>query len=79
MCTTMVPATAAEALGMLESAVGAQESALRFLAAQDAAGLPAAAVADQLYVPGGAADTGDAPTDTVYVFTLNDVDTGSAQ
>ena len=48
MCTTMVPATAAEALGMLESAVGAQESALRFLAAQDAAGLPAGAAADQL-------------------------------
>lgn len=42
-------------------------------------GTPGAAVADQLYVPGGAADTGDAPTDTVYVFTLNDVDTGSAQ
>jgi Domain of unknown function (DUF222) len=48
MCTTTVPATAAEALGMLESALGAQESALRFLAAQDAAGLPAQLVADQL-------------------------------
>jgi hypothetical protein len=33
---------------MLESAVGAQESALRFLAAQDAAGLPAGAAADRL-------------------------------
>jgi hypothetical protein len=48
MCTTTVPATAAEALGMLESALGAQECALRFLAAQDAASLPAPAVADRL-------------------------------
>src|SRR5580693_772167 len=48
MCTTTVPATAAEALGMMESALGAQESALRFLAAQDAAGLPAQAAADGL-------------------------------
>ena len=48
MCTTTDPATAAEALGMLESAVGMQQRALRFLAAQDAAGLPAPAVADQL-------------------------------
>jgi hypothetical protein len=48
MCTTTVPATAAEALGMLESAAGAQESALRFLAGQDAAGLPGQAAADQL-------------------------------
>src|SRR5580692_1223236 len=48
MCTTTVPATAAEALGMLESALGMQESALRFLAAEDAASLPAQAVADQL-------------------------------
>src|SRR5580692_5267663 len=48
MCTTTVPATAAEALGMLESALGMQESALRFLAAQDAASLPAQAAADQL-------------------------------
>src|SRR5580693_6313904 len=48
MCTTTVPATAAEALAMLESAAGVQRSALGFLAAQDAAGLPAAAVADQL-------------------------------
>src|SRR5580700_10247246 len=48
MCTTTVPATAAEALGMLESAAGAQESALRFLAGQDAAGLPGQAAADGL-------------------------------
>src|SRR5271156_2724760 len=48
MCTTTVPATAAEALGMLESAQGTQQRALVFLAAQDAAGLPAPAVADQL-------------------------------
>src|SRR5580704_1725265 len=48
MCTTTVPATAAEALGMLESALGMQESALRFLAAEDTGGLPAQAAADQL-------------------------------
>ncbi len=48
MCTTTVPATAAEALGLLESALGMQQRVLRFLAAQDAAGLPAPAVADQL-------------------------------
>jgi hypothetical protein len=48
MCTTTVPATAAEALAMLESALGTQESALRFLAAQDAAALPAQAAADRL-------------------------------
>ena len=48
MCTTTVPATAAEALDMLESAAGVQECALGFLAAQDAAALPAQAVADQL-------------------------------
>jgi Domain of unknown function (DUF222) len=48
MCTTTVPATAADALAMLESAAGLQRSALGFLAAQDAAGLPAPAVADQL-------------------------------
>jgi hypothetical protein len=48
MCTTMVPATAAEALGMLQSAAGLQRSALGFLAAQNAASLPAGAVADQL-------------------------------
>ena len=48
MCTRTVPATGAEALAMLESALGMQESALAFLAAQDAAGLPAPAAADQL-------------------------------
>ena len=48
MCTTTDPATAAEALAMLESALGMQESALGFLAAQDAAALPAPAVADRL-------------------------------
>ena len=48
MCTTTDPATAAEALAMLESAVGTQQCALVFLAAQDAAGLPAPAAADQL-------------------------------
>ena len=48
MCTTTDPATSAEALGMLEAALGAQQRVLRFLAAQDAAGLPAPAVADQL-------------------------------
>jgi hypothetical protein len=48
MCTTTDPATAAEALAMLESAQGLQESALGFLAAQDPAGLPGPAVADQL-------------------------------
>ena len=41
MCTTTVPATGAEALAMLESALGMQKCALAFLAAQDAAGLPA--------------------------------------
>ncbi len=48
MCTTTAPTTAAEALGLLESALGMQQRVLRFLAAQDAAGLPAQAVADQL-------------------------------
>jgi hypothetical protein len=48
MCTTRVPATAAEALAMLESAAGLQQCALGFLAAEDAAGLPAPAVADRL-------------------------------
>ncbi len=48
MCTMTVPATAAEALGMLEAALGMQQRVLRFLAAQDPAGLPAQAVADQL-------------------------------
>jgi Domain of unknown function (DUF222) len=48
MCTGTVPATGAEALGMLESALGMQESALRFLAAEDAAAVPAQAAADRL-------------------------------
>ena len=48
MCARTVPATAAEALGMLESAQGMQQCALRFLAAQDAASLPAPAAADRL-------------------------------
>src|SRR5271156_1011587 len=48
MCTTTVPATSAEALGMLESAQGTQQRVLVFLAAQDAAALPAQAAADQL-------------------------------
>jgi Domain of unknown function (DUF222) len=43
MCPTTVPATAAEALGMVESALG-------FLAAQDPAVLPAQAAADQLRI-----------------------------
>jgi len=41
MCAGTVPATGAEALAMLESALG-------FLAAEDAAGLPAQVVADRL-------------------------------
>src|SRR5580704_17336260 len=41
MCTGMVPATAAQALAMLESALG-------FLAAEDAAALPAQGAADRL-------------------------------
>ena len=48
MCTMTNPATAAEALAMLERGAGMQESALAFLAAQDEAGLPAGAAADQL-------------------------------
>jgi hypothetical protein len=48
MCTTTDPATAAEALAMLESALDMQESALGFLAAEDAASLPGQAVADRL-------------------------------
>ncbi|MGH3283784.1 MAG: DUF222 domain-containing protein, partial [Streptosporangiaceae bacterium] len=48
MCTQTVPATAAEALAMLESAAGMHERALGFLAAQDAAALPGPVVADQL-------------------------------
>src|SRR5579859_6985734 len=41
MCAGTVPATGAEALAMLQSALG-------FLAAEDAAGLPAQAVAERL-------------------------------
>ena len=48
MCTMTNPATAAEALAMLERGAGMQESALAFLAAQDEAALPAGAAADQL-------------------------------
>src|SRR6201998_3177154 len=48
MCTTTGPATAPAAPAMLEPAAGLQRSALGFLAAQDAAGLPGPAVADQL-------------------------------
>jgi Domain of unknown function (DUF222) len=48
MCTRTVPATAAEALAMLERGAGLQESALAFLAVQDAAALPGPAVGDQL-------------------------------
>ncbi|HEV2259862.1 MAG TPA: hypothetical protein VGS06_42685, partial [Streptosporangiaceae bacterium] len=48
MCTGTVPATAAEALALLESAAGMQQAALGFLAAQDAAGLPAPAAAERL-------------------------------
>ena len=43
MCAGTIPATGAEALGMLESALG-------FLAADDVAGMPAQAVADRLRV-----------------------------
>ena len=50
MCTGMVPATGAEALGMLESALGLQECALRFLAAEDAAAVPVQGAADWLRV-----------------------------
>ena len=48
MCTATVPATVGEALAMLESAAGLQQSALGFLAAQDPAAVPAAAAADLL-------------------------------
>jgi Domain of unknown function (DUF222) len=53
MCTTAVPATAAQALAMLDSAAALQESALGFLAVQDRAAqdpalLPAEVVADRL-------------------------------
>ncbi len=53
MCTATVPATAAQALAMLESAAALQESALGFLAVQDPAArdpaaLPAPVAADRL-------------------------------
>ncbi len=53
MCTTAVPATAAQALALLDSAAALQESALGFLAVQDPAAqdpalLPAEVAADRL-------------------------------
>jgi Domain of unknown function (DUF222) len=48
MSTTMVPANMDDAMKMLEAALGMQQCVLRFLAGEDAAGLPAQAVADQL-------------------------------
>ena len=44
----MVPANMDDAMKMLDAALGMQQCVLEFLAAQDAAGLPAGAVADQL-------------------------------
>ena len=44
----MVPANMDDAMKMLDAALGMQQCVLGFLAAQDAAGLPAGAVADQL-------------------------------
>ena len=44
----MVPANMDDAMKMLDAALGMQQCVLGFLAAQDAAGLPAQAVADQL-------------------------------
>ena len=44
----MVPANMDDAMKMLEAAVSMQQCALVFLAGEDAAGLPAPAVADQL-------------------------------
>jgi len=44
----MVPANMDDAMKMLEAALGMQQCALGFLAGEDAAGLPAQAVADQL-------------------------------
>ena len=44
----MVPANMDDAMKMLEAALGMQQCVLRFLAGEDAAGLPAQAVADQL-------------------------------
>ncbi len=48
MSTMLVPANMDDALKMLETALGMQQCVLRFLAGEDAAGLPAQAVADQL-------------------------------
>jgi hypothetical protein len=48
MSTMMVPANMGDAMKMLDVALGMQQCALGFLAAQDAAGLPAGAAADQL-------------------------------
>ncbi|MFZ0192655.1 MAG: DUF222 domain-containing protein, partial [Streptosporangiaceae bacterium] len=48
MSTAMVPANMDDAMKMLETALGMQQCVLGFLAAQDEAGLPAGAAADQL-------------------------------
>src|SRR5580692_6474871 len=48
MSTMLVPANMDDAMKMLEAALGMQQCVLRFLAGEDAAGLPAQAVADQL-------------------------------
>ena len=48
MSTMMVPANMDDAMKMLDVALGMQQCVLRFLAGEDAAGLPAGAVADQL-------------------------------
>jgi hypothetical protein len=48
MSTMMVPANMDDAMKMLDAALGMQQCVLRFLAGEDAAGLPARAVADQL-------------------------------
>ena len=45
MCTVTVPASAGEALEMLQSAMRMQRAALGFLAYVDAADVPAAAAA----------------------------------
>jgi hypothetical protein len=48
MSTMLVPANMDDAMKMLDAALGMQQCVLRFLAGEDAAGLPAQAVADQL-------------------------------
>jgi hypothetical protein len=48
MCTAAVPASIGEALGMLRSGLAMQRSAAGFLAAADAAGLPAEVLAEGL-------------------------------